>query len=431
MEARFEHIEIHTSRYSAVWPRIVSATKESTAICFGATVLKGHGVSHAKFTKTSEFHAFVVQLQKVIFKRNLLLKRILTLYIQHFHLCIEQATHCGHWRATRLAYHLSNGTYWRRSIEKLWQWRQFHDNSLALGPYLFTIDLFCFIAVRKLSKHCEHVARKGKSSIVFLANQLLIQFAIFNPIQKSWRWKIYEEVETTWCGHCYSSFRAVFNATQCRISCRFWAFLICYIQKKNHYPYRTAQKHTQHDRLANWFMNIIKTTSNWFYFCKFIDVTDFHLDSFGEKSQIRSNQFASWCAEFLEETSWVWQFNILTSQINCNSTTSLSLFRFLKHLMMTNNTLTMGTDFTIVLLCNAYSTNPDYFTKPMAALFETINKTPVGATQPTVPLSMVTLDSLTVHAKMSLIHRYMSWILAKTDFSSSNFVFLLLVLYLI
>lgn len=80
--------------------------------------------------------------------------------------------------------------------------------------------------------------------------------------------------------------------------------------------------------------------------------------------------------------------------------------RFLKHLMMTNNTLTMGSDFTIVLLCNAYSTNPDFFTRPMAALFETINKTPVGAQQPTVPLSMVTLDSLTVHAKMSLIHRW-------------------------
>lgn len=73
--------------------------------------------------------------------------------------------------------------------------------------------------------------------------------------------------------------------------------------------------------------------------------------------------------------------------------------------MMQNNALQMGTDFTIVLLCNAYSTNPDYFARPMAALFETINKTPVGATQPTVPLSMVTLDSLTVHAKMSLIHR--------------------------
>lgn len=68
----------------------------------------------------------------------------------------------------------------------------------------------------------------------------------------------------------------------------------------------------------------------------------------------------------------------------------------------------MGSDFTVVLLCNAYSTNPDFFTRPMSALFETINKIPVGNSQqsvPTVPLSMVTLDNLTVHAKMSLIHR--------------------------
>lgn len=94
--------------------------------------------------------------------------------------------------------------------------------------------------------------------------------------------------------------------------------------------------------------------------------------------------------------------------IHLKSALRISFFklRFLKHLMMANNPLTMGSDFTIVLLCNAYSTNPDYFTRPMAALFETINKTPVGSTQPTVPLSMVTLDSLTVHAKMSLIHRY-------------------------
>lgn len=81
--------------------------------------------------------------------------------------------------------------------------------------------------------------------------------------------------------------------------------------------------------------------------------------------------------------------------------------------MLTNSTLTMGSDFTIVLLCNAYSTNPDYFTRPMAALFETINKSPVGATQPTVPLTMVTLDSLTVHAKMSLIHRYLVKFISK------------------
>lgn len=76
--------------------------------------------------------------------------------------------------------------------------------------------------------------------------------------------------------------------------------------------------------------------------------------------------------------------------------------------MNANNTpLSMGPDFMIVLLCNAYSTNPEFFTRPMAALFETINKPPMGSNQqvPIVPLSMVTLDSLTVHAKMSLIHR--------------------------
>lgn len=86
--------------------------------------------------------------------------------------------------------------------------------------------------------------------------------------------------------------------------------------------------------------------------------------------------------------------------------------------MITNNTLTMGTDFIIVLLCNAYSTNPDFFTRPMAALFETINKSPVGTTQqplPTVPLPMVTLDSLTVHAKMSLIHSIVSHIMKQAQ----------------
>lgn len=44
----------------------------------------------------------------------------------------------------------------------------------------------------------------------------------------------------------------------------------------------------------------------------------------------------------------------------------------------------------------------------MAALVETINKnaqsTNSNSQIPTVPLPMVTLDSLTVHAKMSLIH---------------------------
>lgn len=100
--------------------------------------------------------------------------------------------------------------------------------------------------------------------------------------------------------------------------------------------------------------------------------------------------------------------------------------------MSNNAPLTMGSDFVIVLMCNAYSTHPvsfelhiddelwdfatikisffqEYFTRPMAALVESINKNVQSSTAntnaATFPLPMITLDSLTVHAKMSLIHR--------------------------
>lgn len=79
-----------------------------------------------------------------------------------------------------------------------------------------------------------------------------------------------------------------------------------------------------------------------------------------------------------------------------------------------NKSLTMSSDFTIVLMCNAYSTHPEYFPRPMAAIGEAINKyapthSNSGNQQPvTYPLPMVTLDCLTVHAKMSLIHRLVS-----------------------
>lgn len=75
-------------------------------------------------------------------------------------------------------------------------------------------------------------------------------------------------------------------------------------------------------------------------------------------------------------------------------------------------TLTMS-DYKIALLCNAYSTNSDYFVPPMTVFVETIygnnQKTTllpgnVSAFAPTQPLAMDMLDSLTVHAKMSLIH---------------------------
>lgn len=78
---------------------------------------------------------------------------------------------------------------------------------------------------------------------------------------------------------------------------------------------------------------------------------------------------------------------------------------FLQHLLPPNNTaLSMGNDYRIALLCNAYSTNQDHFSRPMAALVETIQGSAKSATPPTAPLSMAVLDSLTVHSKMSLIH---------------------------
>lgn len=80
-------------------------------------------------------------------------------------------------------------------------------------------------------------------------------------------------------------------------------------------------------------------------------------------------------------------------------------YDFLQHLVPPNNTaLALGNDYRIALLCNAYSTNQDYFTKPMAALVDTVQGSPKSSATPTAPLSMAVLDSLTVHSKMSLIH---------------------------
>lgn len=108
-------------------------------------------------------------------------------------------------------------------------------------------------------------------------------------------------------------------------------------------------------------------------------------------------------------------------------------FRFLQSLIATNTNLYMGTDYRIALLCNAYSTNQEYFSRPMAALVDTIlgSKGPTGAagsasvnplpstSGPTTPLSMSILDSLTVHSKMSLIHSIVTHVI-KLAQSKSN-----------
>ncbi|XP_041358001.1 mediator of RNA polymerase II transcription subunit 23-like [Gigantopelta aegis] len=88
-----------------------------------------------------------------------------------------------------------------------------------------------------------------------------------------------------------------------------------------------------------------------------------------------------------------------------------SHLEFLKKTMNTKN-LSLN-DFTIALLCNAYSTNTDFFGLPMGILIESVYGNTksttmlpgnIVASAPTVPLPMSLLDSLTVHAKMSLIH---------------------------
>lgn len=84
-------------------------------------------------------------------------------------------------------------------------------------------------------------------------------------------------------------------------------------------------------------------------------------------------------------------------------------YEFLQQLSASPN-LTIGDDYIVTLLCNAYSTNQEYFSRPMTTLIDTIllnNKPQTQTNQQvltTAPLSMVFLDSLTVHSKMSIIH---------------------------
>lgn len=48
------------------------------------------------------------------------------------------------------------------------------------------------------------------------------------------------------------------------------------------------------------------------------------------------------------------------------------LYRFLQHMAVQSTPLTMGSDYKIALLCNAYSTCNDLLNRPMSALFESI-----------------------------------------------------------
>lgn len=98
-------------------------------------------------------------------------------------------------------------------------------------------------------------------------------------------------------------------------------------------------------------------------------------------------------------------------------------YELLQHLSspQQNPTLTIGEDYVVSLLCNAYSTNQDFFSRPMSALIDSILTTnkPVQQTTLQCPLSMVLLDSLTVHSKMSVIHCIVNNLLKQAETKSS------------
>ncbi|GAB6022180.1 Mediator of RNA polymerase II transcription subunit 23 [Chamberlinius hualienensis] len=112
-----------------------------------------------------------------------------------------------------------------------------------------------------------------------------------------------------------------------------------------------------------------------------------------------------------------------TDQIYLNRQIPHALYNhieFLQQSLMQTLSWNPSTDYKITLLCNAYSTNPECFQKPMGVLADTIYAnqksqtllpgTNCFANGPTQPLSMNVLDSLTVHAKMSLIHNIVTHI---------------------
>ena len=101
---------------------------------------------------------------------------------------------------------------------------------------------------------------------------------------------------------------------------------------------------------------------------------------------------------------------------------------FLKQNLVSNNLhSSLFSDYKLSLLCNAYSTNQECFTRPMSFIVEAVqgnqrnfsSNSSATVNTPTVPLSMSLLDSLTVHTKMSLIHNIVSHI-TKTAQSKST-----------
>ncbi|XP_055939318.1 mediator of RNA polymerase II transcription subunit 23-like isoform X2 [Argiope bruennichi] len=119
-------------------------------------------------------------------------------------------------------------------------------------------------------------------------------------------------------------------------------------------------------------------------------------------------------------------------KVNLQRRLPVALSTHLEYLQssLNNNNLshTLNTDYRIPLLCNAYSTNQDCFTRPMAILVEAVQGTQKqqasltggAVTGPIKPLSMSVLDSLTVHTKMSLIHNIVTHVMKLAQAKSTH-----------
>lgn len=94
---------------------------------------------------------------------------------------------------------------------------------------------------------------------------------------------------------------------------------------------------------------------------------------------------------------------------------------FIQHLLPMQMILNNGCDFRLALLCNAFSTHSDYFSRPMMGLVESIKQANhPNATLPSVPLSMAMLDAMTVHCKMTIIHHIVTHVVKAAQAKSNQ-----------
>lgn len=115
------------------------------------------------------------------------------------------------------------------------------------------------------------------------------------------------------------------------------------------------------------------------------------------------------CTHFLAAASiWIHLTKKAESEPKIQRSLPVALASHVEYLQqkMANDTVTCD-DYRVAILCNAHSTNQDFFARPMGVLVDSVQ----GNRGTVQPLSMDLLDSLTVHTKMSLIHSIVTQIM--------------------